>query len=67
VIIDFGTTSVSEVLVFDSSGKNVFNIKNPDHEVQKYWSTSSIPRGTYLLNFLGKSGETICSKKLLIN
>ncbi len=67
VIIDFGGTSVSEVLVFDSSGKNVFTINNIDNEFQKNWNTSLMPKGTYVLNFLGSSGETLCSKKLLIN
>jgi hypothetical protein len=67
VIIDFGNASVSEVLVFDSSGKNIFTINNLNKEFQKNWNTSTVPKGTYILNFLGKSGENLCTKKLLIN
>jgi aminopeptidase N len=67
VIIDFGSIPVSEVLVFDSSGKNVHTIRNFNSEIQKNWSVSTMPQGTYLLNFVGESGEKLCSKKLLIN
>ncbi len=67
VIFDFGDTMISEVLVFDSSGKNVFTINNLSKDFQKNWNTSTMPKGTYVLNFLGNSGETLCSKKLMIN
>jgi aminopeptidase N len=67
VIIDFGSIPVSEVLVFDSSGKNVYTIRNHNNEIQKNWNASTVPKGTYLLNFVGESGEKLCSKKLLIN
>jgi len=67
VIIDFGNIPVSKVLVFDSSGKNVYTIKNLNNEIQKNWNVSTMPKGTYLLNFVGNSGEKLCSKKLLIN
>jgi len=67
VIIDFGNTTVSEVLVFDSSGRNIVTIKNSNNEIQRTWNASSVSRGTYVLNFMGNNGETLCSKKLMIN
>ncbi len=66
VVIDFGTLEISKVLVFDSSGKNVFEIGNQNHENQKTWDVSGLQPGNYVLNFIEESGDVKCSRKLIV-